>query len=190
MFLCVLWDLSVFLSIFLENLLSCVPVFQEDLPVCVPEGPVTYLRDKRTPCQYNADPETGLQQEEEPDFCRQGCVKEDGFFVNTPHAFRCTHSHFPQSLYSEGLDAFFVWEADAVYLTMWDLSMLLCVLWDLSAILCTCPGGPVCVPVGPVHRITFQEDLCSCLFQEDVPVFLRDLSPLRDKRTSDLTNLA
>ncbi|KAI8519852.1 hypothetical protein Bbelb_031090 [Branchiostoma belcheri] len=26
----------------------------------------------------NADPETGLQQEEEPDFCRQGCVKEDG----------------------------------------------------------------------------------------------------------------
>ncbi|KAI8509331.1 hypothetical protein Bbelb_131790 [Branchiostoma belcheri] len=25
-----------------------------------------------------ADPETGLQQEEEPDFCRQGCVKEDG----------------------------------------------------------------------------------------------------------------
>ncbi|KAI8518240.1 hypothetical protein Bbelb_042570 [Branchiostoma belcheri] len=36
---------------------------------------------------------------------------------------------------------------------------------------------PVCVPVGPVHRITFQEDLCSCLFQEDVPVFLRDLSP-------------
>ncbi|KAI8518189.1 hypothetical protein Bbelb_042060 [Branchiostoma belcheri] len=60
---------------------------------------------------------------------------------------------------------------------MWDLSMLLCVLWDLSAILCTCPGGPVCVPVGPVHRITFQEDLCSCLFQEDVHVFLRDLSP-------------
>ncbi|KAI8496267.1 hypothetical protein Bbelb_261080 [Branchiostoma belcheri] len=47
---------------------------------------------------------------------------------------------------------------DAVYLTMWDLSMFLCVLWDLSAILCTCPGGPVCVP-------------------EDVPVFLRDLSP-------------
>ncbi|KAI8521922.1 hypothetical protein Bbelb_016760 [Branchiostoma belcheri] len=26
----------------------------------------------------NADLETGLQQEEEPDFCRQGCVKEDG----------------------------------------------------------------------------------------------------------------
>ncbi|KAI8520673.1 hypothetical protein Bbelb_004270 [Branchiostoma belcheri] len=26
----------------------------------------------------NVDPETGLQQEEEPDFCRQGCVKEDG----------------------------------------------------------------------------------------------------------------
>ncbi|KAI8502206.1 hypothetical protein Bbelb_197940 [Branchiostoma belcheri] len=26
----------------------------------------------------NADPETGVQQEEEPDFCRQGCVKEDG----------------------------------------------------------------------------------------------------------------
>ncbi|KAI8496235.1 hypothetical protein Bbelb_260760 [Branchiostoma belcheri] len=51
-----------------------------------------------------------------------------------------------------------VWEADTVYLTTWDLSMLLCVLWDLSAILCTCPGGPVCVP-------------------EDVPVFLRDLSP-------------
>ncbi|XP_078700905.1 uncharacterized protein LOC144927386 [Branchiostoma floridae x Branchiostoma belcheri] len=71
----------------------------------------------------------------------------------------------------------YVWEADTVYLTMWDLSTLLCVLWDLSAILCTCPGGPVCVPVGPVHRITFQEDLCSCLFQEDVPVFLRDLSP-------------
>ncbi|KAI8520650.1 hypothetical protein Bbelb_004040 [Branchiostoma belcheri] len=28
--------------------------------------------------QKDADPETGLQQEEEPDFCRQGCVKEDG----------------------------------------------------------------------------------------------------------------
>ncbi|KAI8507829.1 hypothetical protein Bbelb_140690 [Branchiostoma belcheri] len=26
----------------------------------------------------NADPETGLQQEEEPDFCRLGCVKENG----------------------------------------------------------------------------------------------------------------
>ncbi|KAI8501071.1 hypothetical protein Bbelb_211660 [Branchiostoma belcheri] len=26
----------------------------------------------------DADPETGLQQEEEPDFCRQGCMKEDG----------------------------------------------------------------------------------------------------------------
>ncbi|KAI8506159.1 hypothetical protein Bbelb_165120 [Branchiostoma belcheri] len=26
----------------------------------------------------NADPETRLQQEEEPDFCRQDCVKEDG----------------------------------------------------------------------------------------------------------------
>ncbi|KAI8521844.1 hypothetical protein Bbelb_015980 [Branchiostoma belcheri] len=26
----------------------------------------------------DADPETGLQQEEEPDICRQGCVKEDG----------------------------------------------------------------------------------------------------------------
>ncbi|KAI8517417.1 hypothetical protein Bbelb_059980 [Branchiostoma belcheri] len=26
----------------------------------------------------HADLETGLQQEEEPDFCRQGCVKEDG----------------------------------------------------------------------------------------------------------------
>ncbi|KAI8519872.1 hypothetical protein Bbelb_031290 [Branchiostoma belcheri] len=25
-----------------------------------------------------ADPETGLQQEEEPDFCRQGYMKEDG----------------------------------------------------------------------------------------------------------------
>ncbi|KAI8503340.1 hypothetical protein Bbelb_191610 [Branchiostoma belcheri] len=60
MFLCVLWDLSVFLSIlggsvflskFMEDLsgiLCACPVFQEDLPVCVPEGPVTYLRDKRT----------------------------------------------------------------------------------------------------------------------------------------------
>ncbi|KAI8496587.1 hypothetical protein Bbelb_258860 [Branchiostoma belcheri] len=74
-------------------------------------------------------------------------------------------------------DPILVWESDTVYLTIWDLSMLLCVLWDLSAILCTCPGGPVCVPVGPVHRTTFQEDLCSCLFQDDVPVFLRDLSP-------------
>ncbi|KAI8521857.1 hypothetical protein Bbelb_016110 [Branchiostoma belcheri] len=26
----------------------------------------------------DVDRETGLQQEEEPDFCRQGCVKEDG----------------------------------------------------------------------------------------------------------------
>ncbi|KAI8520042.1 hypothetical protein Bbelb_032990 [Branchiostoma belcheri] len=50
-----------------------------------------------------------------------------------------------------------VWEADAVYLTMWDLSMLLCVLWDLSAILCSCPH--------------------SWRSYEDVPVFLRDLSP-------------
>ncbi|KAI8514883.1 hypothetical protein Bbelb_074740 [Branchiostoma belcheri] len=28
--------------------------------------------------RVNADPETGQQQEEEPDFCRQGCVKENG----------------------------------------------------------------------------------------------------------------
>ncbi|KAI8518094.1 hypothetical protein Bbelb_041110 [Branchiostoma belcheri] len=27
----------------------------------------------------NVNPEAGLQQEEEPDFCRQGCVKEDGY---------------------------------------------------------------------------------------------------------------
>ncbi|KAI8500601.1 hypothetical protein Bbelb_214190 [Branchiostoma belcheri] len=51
MFLCVLWDLSVFLSIYSQRI--CVPVhsgriYPEDLPVCVPEGPVTYLRDKRT----------------------------------------------------------------------------------------------------------------------------------------------
>ncbi|KAI8518276.1 hypothetical protein Bbelb_042930 [Branchiostoma belcheri] len=112
----------------------CLCVFLRDL------SPIYETRE------HYADPETGLQQEEEPDFCRKGCVKED---VE-------------------------VWEADTVYLTMWDLSIILCVL---SAILCTCPGGPVCVPVGPVHWITFQEDLCSCLFQEDVPVFLRDLSP-------------
>ncbi|XP_078701372.1 uncharacterized protein LOC144927671 [Branchiostoma floridae x Branchiostoma belcheri] len=72
---------------------------------------------------------------------------------------------------------------------MWDLSMLLCVLWDLSAILCTCPGGRVCVPVGPVHRITFQEDLCSCLFQEDVPVFPRDLSPATRQENIGLDSL-
>ncbi|KAI8502175.1 hypothetical protein Bbelb_197630 [Branchiostoma belcheri] len=71
MFLCVLWDPSVFLSILGGS---------EDLPVYVPEGLVTYmyLRDKRTSDLDHADPETGLQQEEEPDFCRQDCVKEDG----------------------------------------------------------------------------------------------------------------
>ncbi|KAI8500807.1 hypothetical protein Bbelb_216250 [Branchiostoma belcheri] len=26
----------------------------------------------------DADPETGLQKEEEPDFCRKGCVEKDG----------------------------------------------------------------------------------------------------------------
>ncbi|KAI8482517.1 hypothetical protein Bbelb_397530 [Branchiostoma belcheri] len=54
----------------------CVPVsypvylFQKDLPVCVPEVPVTFfnLQDKRTSDLDHADPETGLQQEEEPDF--------------------------------------------------------------------------------------------------------------------------
>ncbi|KAI8506132.1 hypothetical protein Bbelb_164850 [Branchiostoma belcheri] len=29
-------------------------------------------------CLQLVDPKTGLQQEEEPDFCRQGCMKEDG----------------------------------------------------------------------------------------------------------------
>ncbi|KAI8514280.1 hypothetical protein Bbelb_086040 [Branchiostoma belcheri] len=37
--LCNLEDLSAIL---------CTCLFQEDLPVCVPEGPVTYLRDTRT----------------------------------------------------------------------------------------------------------------------------------------------
>ncbi|KAI8518984.1 hypothetical protein Bbelb_022410 [Branchiostoma belcheri] len=64
MFLCVLWLLAI--------LRTC------PIPVCVPEGPVTYLQDKRTSDLGHADPETGQQQEEEPDFCRQGCVKEDG----------------------------------------------------------------------------------------------------------------
>ncbi|KAI8483757.1 hypothetical protein Bbelb_385490 [Branchiostoma belcheri] len=37
------------------------------------------LGDLKTEDDFSdADPETGLQQEEEPDFCRQGCVKEDG----------------------------------------------------------------------------------------------------------------
>ncbi|KAI8497331.1 hypothetical protein Bbelb_246370 [Branchiostoma belcheri] len=72
--------------------------------------------------------------------------------------------------------------SDAVYLTMWDLSMLLCVLWDLSAILCTCAHSwrSYDLSVFLLDLCTgsqFQEDLCSCLFQEDVPVFLRDLSP-------------
>ncbi|KAI8515933.1 hypothetical protein Bbelb_067460 [Branchiostoma belcheri] len=75
MFLCLLWDLSVFLS---AILCTCPVLSQKDLPVCVPEGPVTYLQDKRTSDLDHANPETGLQQEEEPDFCRQGCVKEDG----------------------------------------------------------------------------------------------------------------
>ncbi|KAI8510231.1 hypothetical protein Bbelb_126590 [Branchiostoma belcheri] len=50
MFLCVLRDLSVFLSIFLRDpsAILCTCLFKEDLPVCVPEGPVTYLQDKRT----------------------------------------------------------------------------------------------------------------------------------------------
>ncbi|XP_078692732.1 uncharacterized protein LOC144922645 [Branchiostoma floridae x Branchiostoma belcheri] len=50
MFLCTC-GLSVFLSIFPEHLLAilCIPVlFQDVLPVCVLEGPVTYLQDKRT----------------------------------------------------------------------------------------------------------------------------------------------
>ncbi|KAI8515872.1 hypothetical protein Bbelb_066850 [Branchiostoma belcheri] len=67
MFLCVLWDLSVFLSKFqLEDLLAILCTCS--IPVCVPEGPVTYLQDKRTSDLDHADPETGLQQEEEPDF--------------------------------------------------------------------------------------------------------------------------
>ncbi|KAI8500769.1 hypothetical protein Bbelb_215870 [Branchiostoma belcheri] len=63
MFLCVLWDLSVFLSKFLEDLsgiLCACPVFQEGFPVCVPEGPVTYLRDKRT-SDLDLFRETGLR---------------------------------------------------------------------------------------------------------------------------------
>ncbi|KAI8497221.1 hypothetical protein Bbelb_251700 [Branchiostoma belcheri] len=76
MFLCVLWDLSpvcavgpvcypVCLSTSLEDLSVCISggylavcfpegavcvpaLFKEDLPVCVPEGPVTFLRDKTT----------------------------------------------------------------------------------------------------------------------------------------------
>ncbi|KAI8519976.1 hypothetical protein Bbelb_032330 [Branchiostoma belcheri] len=36
----------------------------------------TAVRLEKTPRHVN--PETGLQQEEEPDFCRQGCGKEDG----------------------------------------------------------------------------------------------------------------
>ncbi|KAI8515029.1 hypothetical protein Bbelb_076200 [Branchiostoma belcheri] len=52
MFLCVLWDLSVFLSNYSWRIcqLSCVPVdlFQEDLPECVfPEGPVTCIVSTR-----------------------------------------------------------------------------------------------------------------------------------------------
>ncbi|XP_078689047.1 uncharacterized protein LOC144920607 isoform X2 [Branchiostoma floridae x Branchiostoma belcheri] len=43
----VLWDLSVFLSKFqLEDLLAILCTCP--IPVCVPEGPVTYVRDKRT----------------------------------------------------------------------------------------------------------------------------------------------
>ncbi|KAI8503170.1 hypothetical protein Bbelb_189910 [Branchiostoma belcheri] len=48
MFLCVLWDLPVFLSILGGSVSYPVYLFQTDFPVCVPEGPVTYLRDKRT----------------------------------------------------------------------------------------------------------------------------------------------
>ncbi|KAI8515882.1 hypothetical protein Bbelb_066950 [Branchiostoma belcheri] len=74
-----------------------VPVFAVG-PVCVPVSYPVYLVYSRRIClcvslrgllaiyktrehrtlTVNADPETGLQQEEEPDFYRQGCVKEDG----------------------------------------------------------------------------------------------------------------
>ncbi|KAI8507846.1 hypothetical protein Bbelb_140860 [Branchiostoma belcheri] len=36
-----------------------------------------YLLRKLQCYGFDVNPETGLQQEEEPDFCRQGCVKED-----------------------------------------------------------------------------------------------------------------
>ncbi|XP_078703244.1 uncharacterized protein LOC144928566 isoform X2 [Branchiostoma floridae x Branchiostoma belcheri] len=45
-------------------------VFLKDL------SPIYETREHWT-CDH-VDPETGLQQEEEPDFYRQGCVKEDG----------------------------------------------------------------------------------------------------------------
>ncbi|KAI8488447.1 Platelet-activating factor acetylhydrolase, partial [Branchiostoma belcheri] len=79
MFLCVLWDLSVFLSKFqLEDLLTILCTCP--IPVCVflkDLSPIYETREHQT-LTVNADPETGLQQEEEPHFCRQGCVKEDG----------------------------------------------------------------------------------------------------------------
>ncbi|KAI8521821.1 hypothetical protein Bbelb_015750 [Branchiostoma belcheri] len=55
---------------------------QEEYQVC-PEGRLSGLGEtchegSESANQMNVDPETGLQQEEEPDFCRQGCVKEDG----------------------------------------------------------------------------------------------------------------
>ncbi|KAI8515860.1 hypothetical protein Bbelb_066730 [Branchiostoma belcheri] len=58
---------AVLLSKFqLEDLLAILCTCP--IPVCVPEGPVTYLQDKRTLDFDHTDPETGLQQEEEPDF--------------------------------------------------------------------------------------------------------------------------
>ncbi|KAI8505905.1 hypothetical protein Bbelb_162580 [Branchiostoma belcheri] len=50
------------------------PAMMAQRPVDDAEG----NEDSKAVREDNADHETGLQQEEEPDLCRQGCMKEDG----------------------------------------------------------------------------------------------------------------